>query len=36
MDRRNDRIELFNQLADPATTGNLFARVGDDVARNEV
>lgn len=35
MDTRTDRIRLFNQLADPAMTGNVFARVVDDVARDE-
>lgn len=35
MDTRTDRIRLFNQLAEPAMTGNVFAWLVDDVARNE-
>ena len=31
MDTRQDRIELFDKLADPATTPEFFARVADDV-----
>ena len=31
MDTRQDRIELFGKLADPATTSEFFARVAEDV-----
>jgi len=32
MDTREDRVELFAKLADPATTPEFFARVADDVS----